>query len=106
MTALSVRSPSSSSSPALVKDEGQRQYLLRVVKHHRSECDQRCVSVIRGPISVSIDEALKNRVRALKMVNDGAVKDEGQLQYLLRVDKPYRGEVPKRTKAACSASSL
>ncbi|KAG0730173.1 hypothetical protein GWK47_028826 [Chionoecetes opilio] len=71
------------------------------------------------PQNLLADEALKNRVRALKVVNDnaeraialikqfaGAVKDEGQRQYLLRVIKHHRSEVPKRTKAACSAFSL
>ncbi|KAG0724282.1 hypothetical protein GWK47_040908 [Chionoecetes opilio] len=71
------------------------------------------------PQNLLADEALKNRVRALKVVNDsaeraialikqfaGAVKDEGQSQYLLRVVKHHRSEVPKRTKAACSAFSI
>ncbi|KAG0714142.1 hypothetical protein GWK47_014691 [Chionoecetes opilio] len=71
------------------------------------------------PQNLLADEALKNRVRALKVVNDsaeraialikqfaGTVKDEGQRQYLLRVVKHHRSEVPKRTKAACSAFSL
>ncbi|KAG0714028.1 hypothetical protein GWK47_014936 [Chionoecetes opilio] len=71
------------------------------------------------PQNLLADEALKNRVRALKVVNDsaeraialikqfaGAVKDEGQRQYLLRVVKHHRSEVPKRTKAACSSFSL
>ncbi|KAG0717728.1 hypothetical protein GWK47_053853 [Chionoecetes opilio] len=67
------------------------------------------------PQNLLADEALKNRVRALKVVNDSperaialikqfasAVKDEGQRQYLLRVVKHHRSKVPKRTKAACS----
>ncbi|KAG0719488.1 hypothetical protein GWK47_050380 [Chionoecetes opilio] len=71
------------------------------------------------PQNLLVDEALKNSVRALKVVNysaeraialikqfAGAVKDEGQRQYLLRVVKHHRSEVSKRTKAACSALSL
>lgn len=71
------------------------------------------------PQNLIKDEALKNRIRALKVVNDsaergialikqfaGAVKDEEQRQYLLRVVQLHRSQVPKRTKAACSAFSL
>lgn len=71
------------------------------------------------PQNLIMDEALNNRVRALKVVNDsaeraialikqftGVVKDESQRQYLLRVVQHHRSEVPKRTKSGCSSFSI
>ena len=65
------------------------------------------------------DEALKNHVRALKVVNDsakhvvalikqfaGTVKHEGQHQYLLHVVYHHRSEIPERTKSACYGSHV